>query len=142
MPIRFKSLSYIYDEGMPYAHTALDNINLDIKEGKITAIIGETGSGKSTLVEHLNALLIPSNGSLEVNEEQLSTSLKTEVTNEDISSIKDFTKSAYRKISHVQLNPMDYVDKRIVAYKNPYKTHFANPYITSAYSGMLFNSYM
>ena len=66
MPIRFKSLSYIYDEGMPYAHTALDNIDLDIKEGKITAIIGETGSGKSTLVEHLNALLIPSSGSLEI----------------------------------------------------------------------------
>ena len=51
---------------MPYAHTALDNIDLDIKEGKITAIIGQTGSGKSTLVEHLNALLLPSGGSLEI----------------------------------------------------------------------------
>ena len=51
---------------MPYAHKALDNINLDIKEGVITAIIGETGSGKSTLVEHLNALLLPSEGSLEI----------------------------------------------------------------------------
>ena len=51
---------------MPYAHKALDNINLDIKEGIITAIIGETGSGKSTLVEHLNALLLPSEGSLEI----------------------------------------------------------------------------
>ena len=66
MSISFKSLSYIYDKDMPYAHTALDNINLDIEEGKITAIIGETGSGKSTLVEHLNALLIPSIGSLEI----------------------------------------------------------------------------
>ncbi len=66
MAIKFKSLSYIYDESMPYAHTALDNINLDIEEGKITAIIGQTGSGKSTLVEHLNALLLPSGGSLEI----------------------------------------------------------------------------
>ncbi len=66
MPISFQSLSYIYDEGMPYAHTALDEINLDIREGVITAIIGETGSGKSTLVEHLNALLLPSKGKLEV----------------------------------------------------------------------------
>ncbi len=66
MPISFKSLSYIYDKGMPYAHKALDNINLDITEGVITAIIGETGSGKSTLVEHLNALLLPSEGSLEI----------------------------------------------------------------------------
>ncbi|MDO5440853.1 MAG: energy-coupling factor transporter ATPase [Erysipelotrichaceae bacterium] len=66
MAIRFKKLSYIYDEGMPYAHTALDDIDLDITEGKITAIIGETGSGKSTMVEHINALLLPSKGELEV----------------------------------------------------------------------------
>ncbi len=66
MAIRFKALSYIYDEGMPYAKKALDNINLEIKEGVITAIIGETGSGKSTLVEHLNALLLPSEGKLEI----------------------------------------------------------------------------
>lgn len=51
---------------MPYAHTALDDINLELVEGKITAIIGETGSGKSTLVQHLNALLLPSKGSLEI----------------------------------------------------------------------------
>ena len=51
---------------MPYAHKALDDINLDIKEGIITAIIGETGSGKSTLVEHLNALLLPDEGSLQI----------------------------------------------------------------------------
>ena len=66
MAIKFKSLSYIYDEGMPYAHKALDDINLELVEGKVTAIIGETGSGKSTLVEHLNALLLPSSGSLEI----------------------------------------------------------------------------
>lgn len=66
MAITFKTLSYIYDEGMPYAYTALDNIDLNIEEGKITAIIGKTGSGKSTLVEHLNALLLPSSGSLQI----------------------------------------------------------------------------
>lgn len=66
MAISFKSLSYIYDKDMPYAHKALDNIDLELKEGIITAIIGETGSGKSTLVEHLNALLLPSEGSLEI----------------------------------------------------------------------------
>ena len=66
MSISFKSLSHIYNKDMPYAHKALDNINLEIKEGIITAIIGETGSGKSTLVEHLNALLLPDEGSLEI----------------------------------------------------------------------------
>ena len=66
MAISFKSLSYIYNKDMPYAKKALDNINLDIKEGIITALIGETGSGKSTLVEHLNALLLPTDGQLEI----------------------------------------------------------------------------
>lgn len=66
MAISFKSLTYIYNKDMPYAHKALDDINLDIKEGIITAVIGETGSGKSTLVEHLNALLLPTSGSLEI----------------------------------------------------------------------------
>lgn len=81
-------------------------------------------------------------GTLSVNEEALDSALKETATGDDISNLKDFTKSAMRKISKVQLNPMNYVDKRIVAYKNPLKSHFPNPYITSAYSGMLFNSYM
>lgn len=66
MAISFIELSYVYDEDMPYAFKALDGINLNIEENKITAIIGETGSGKSTLVEHLNALLLPSSGELEI----------------------------------------------------------------------------
>ncbi|MBQ6217443.1 MAG: energy-coupling factor transporter ATPase [Erysipelotrichaceae bacterium] len=66
MPIKFKALSYIYNKDMPYAHKALDHIDLNIRENVVTAVIGETGSGKSTLVEHLNALLLPSEGSLEI----------------------------------------------------------------------------
>ena len=66
MAIRFKSLSYVYNKDMPYAKKALDNIDLEISESKVTALIGETGSGKSTLVEHLNALLIPTDGQLEI----------------------------------------------------------------------------
>lgn len=66
MAIHFEKLTYIYDRKLPFAHTALSNIDLDIREGKITAIIGETGSGKSTLVQHLNALLIPTAGSVDV----------------------------------------------------------------------------
>lgn len=66
MAIKFEKLSYIYNPDMPYAKKALDNIDLEIKEGVISAIIGETGSGKSTLVEHLNALLLPTEGKLEI----------------------------------------------------------------------------
>ena len=55
-------------------------------------------------------------------------------------SLKDFSSSLLRKSDQVSLNPMDYVDKKIVAYKNP-GHNFINPYTTSAYSGMMFNSY-
>ncbi|MBR1472283.1 MAG: hypothetical protein IJ600_11665, partial [Lachnospiraceae bacterium] len=81
-------------------------------------------------------------GTLSVDEEKLAETLKSEDGEGEIDTLKDFTKSALRKANQVQLNPMDYVDKRIVAYKNPTKPHYANPYITSAYSGMLFNGYM
>ena len=62
MPIAFKNVSHTYSAGTPYEYQALRNINLEITEGKMTAIIGQTGSGKSTLVQHLNALLLPDAG--------------------------------------------------------------------------------
>ena len=77
MSIAFRSLSYIYDAGAPYQHKAVDDVTLDIEEGKITAIIGETGSGKSTLVQHLNALLLPTEGHLEILDYKLSAGQKT-----------------------------------------------------------------
>lgn len=81
-------------------------------------------------------------GTISINDKTLSSALTNDADENTIDSMKKFAKSALRKISQVQLNPMDYVDKRIVAYKNPHQTHFPNPYITSAYSGMLFNGYM
>ena len=54
--------------------------------------------------------------------------------------LKSFSSSLLQKSNQVSLNPMDYVDKKIVAYKNP-GHNFASPYTTSAYSGMMFNSY-
>lgn len=66
MSIHFQEVSYIYSPKSPFEYKALDNISLDIQVNKITAIIGHTGSGKSTLVQHLNALLIPTSGKLEV----------------------------------------------------------------------------
>ena len=66
MAIRFKEVAHIYNPDSPFSYAALKNINLEIPEGKVTAIIGETGSGKSTLVQHLNALLLPSEGELEI----------------------------------------------------------------------------
>lgn len=66
MPIRFENVGYTYSTGTPYEYKALHDVNLEIEEGKITAIIGMTGSGKSTLVQHLNALLVPDEGKIEI----------------------------------------------------------------------------
>lgn len=66
MKIEFKHLSYEYSPNSPFAHHALKDITLDIKIGKITAVIGATGSGKTTLVQHLNGLLQPTSGELTV----------------------------------------------------------------------------
>lgn len=66
MPITFKKVEHIYNPSSPFSYVALKGVDLDITEGKITAIIGETGSGKSTLVQHLNALLLPSSGELHI----------------------------------------------------------------------------
>lgn len=64
MPIAFDKVSHTYSSGTPYEYQALKDVTLKITEGKMTAIIGQTGSGKSTLVQHLNALLLPDSGSV------------------------------------------------------------------------------
>ena len=64
MSIQVRNLSHIYSKGMPDEQLALDNINFDIYDGEIVGIIGHTGSGKSTMLQHLNGLLKPHSGSI------------------------------------------------------------------------------
>lgn len=66
MSIKIHQLEHVYNQNTPFSHAALKGINLEIPEGKVTAIIGQTGSGKSTLVQHLNGLLIPTAGTLDI----------------------------------------------------------------------------
>ncbi len=66
VPIRFEEVSYVYGEGTPFRYVALDGVNLTFQDGKFTAVIGQTGSGKSTLVQHINALLKPASGTVYV----------------------------------------------------------------------------
>ena len=68
MQIKIVNLSYIYMPKTPNAVEALHNVSLEIPEGKITSIIGHTGSGKSTLIQTLNGLLIPTTGEVQVGE--------------------------------------------------------------------------
>lgn len=64
MQIQVKNLTHIYSEGMPYESVALTDISFEIDRGEFVGIIGHTGSGKSTLIQHLNGLLKPKSGSI------------------------------------------------------------------------------
>ncbi|HAF32348.1 MAG TPA: energy-coupling factor ABC transporter ATP-binding protein, partial [Anaerovibrio sp.] len=64
MSIELKNISYTYMPKTPFEHLALDDISITVPEGKITAIAGHTGSGKSTLIQHFNGLLKPSKGTI------------------------------------------------------------------------------
>lgn len=76
MPIILDSVSYVYGEHTPFRKEALKGINLTINEGDFVGIIGHTGSGKSTLVQHLNGLLHPTAGKVTIN--GVDAALKTE----------------------------------------------------------------
>ena len=66
MGIILDNVSYTYQEGTPFASAALSDVSLTIEDGSYTAIIGHTGSGKSTILQLLNGLLIPTEGSVRV----------------------------------------------------------------------------
>ncbi len=64
MIIDIKNLNYIYNPNTPFEKKALDNVNISINEGDFIGLIGHTGSGKSTLVQHLNGLMKPTSGTI------------------------------------------------------------------------------
>ncbi|MBN2898411.1 MAG: energy-coupling factor transporter ATPase [Clostridia bacterium] len=68
MSITIEHLDHIYDKGTPYETKALDDVSLTIETGEFIGIIGHTGSGKSTLIQHLNGLIKPSSGKIVVND--------------------------------------------------------------------------
>ena len=66
MSIEVKGLTHIYNEGLPHESVALEDVTFSAQDGQLVGIIGHTGSGKSTLVQHLNGLLKPKSGSIVV----------------------------------------------------------------------------
>lgn len=64
--IKTDALTYVYGKGTPFYRVALNAVSLSIEKGSVTGIIGHTGSGKSTLVQHFNRLLKPDSGAIEV----------------------------------------------------------------------------
>jgi energy-coupling factor transport system ATP-binding protein len=78
MDITFKDVSYIYQRNSPFAHKAIDHLDLHIASGSFVAIIGHTGSGKSTLIQHLNGLAMPSEGEVTIGDYRLTPDKKPE----------------------------------------------------------------
>ncbi len=68
MSITFEQVEHIYSPDTPFAYHALKGIDLVIPKGSMVALIGHTGSGKSTLIQHINALLLPTKGSITVDD--------------------------------------------------------------------------
>ena len=62
--LKTEHLSYVYSAGTPFEKKAVDDVSIEIKEGEIIGVIGHTGSGKSTLIQHLNGLLKPTSGKI------------------------------------------------------------------------------
>jgi len=94
--IESKDLGYIY-ESNESSHRALENVNIDVKEGEFVVILGHNGSGKSTLARHINALLVPTEGKM--------------LTNGMDTSVEDLTLDIRRSAGMVFQNP----DNQIVA---------------------------
>lgn len=68
MSIKVENLTHIYDYGMPFQHMALDNVSFEIKDRDFIGLIGHTGSGKSTLIQHLNGIMKPHSGKIYIND--------------------------------------------------------------------------
>lgn len=79
MSIKIENLTHVYMPKTPFEKKALDNVNLVIEDGEFLALIGHTGSGKSTLIQHLNGLLEPSSGRILVDDIDL-TNKETKLT--------------------------------------------------------------
>lgn len=89
---------------------------------------------------HNIGLDVQDDGRIEVDREALSKAIHGNDAQDRFRVVKNFAQQIFRKTNQISLNPMKYVDKTVVAYKNPGKT-FASPYTSSNYSGMLFNYY-
>nr|WP_263323371.1 energy-coupling factor transporter ATPase [Neobacillus sp. Marseille-Q6967] len=99
--IEVKDLSHTYMKGTPMEHVALKGANMVVKEGECIAIIGHTGSGKSTLIQHFNGLMRPESG-------------KVIIDGEDLSKKKVDMKSLRRKVGLVFQNPEDQIFEKLI----------------------------
>ena len=88
-----------------------------------------------------NGLTVSDEGSLEVNKVVIQKAASDGTLSDVFNALDSFKKSIQRKADDISINPMNYVNNKIIAYKNPHKP-VNDPYNLSAYSGMMFNGYI
>ncbi|EGO65320.1 energy-coupling factor transporter ATPase [Acetonema longum] len=87
MSIQLRGVSFTYLAGTPFEKTAIKDINLEIRQGEVIGIIGHTGSGKSTLVQHLNGLLEPTRGEVLIDGVKLDKSKEAKVARRKVGMV-------------------------------------------------------
>ena len=133
------NISYLIEGYNSFINKAAAYLDSQPYSGRLVREMGAIssiyGKGLSDI-----GLSIKEDGTIELDKDALAKTAQREDALEKLSSIKGFTGSVLDKVNKVALNPMDYTQKTIVAYKNPGKS-FVSPYVTSNYSGMMFSSY-
>lgn len=111
-------------------------------QSRSSALITELGNISNAFHDELSQIGISrtEDGQLQLDGKHFDSVVTEENSREMISSLKDFSSAMLRKSKQISLNPVSYLNKTVVAYKNPGHNHFA-PYVSSAYAGMFFNSY-
>lgn len=139
-----ENVSHLIGSYNSFIKAASDYAQTQPRSGRLLDEMGQI-LGNYNRDLHQIGLSMQEDGTLSMNEKEFQNSIQnlndTDETSADIfEPVKNFSNMLLRKANQVSLNPMDYVSKTIVAYKNP-GHNFASPYVTSAYSGMMFNSY-
>lgn len=122
-----------------FVHTANEYQSLHPKGNKLITEMERLISFYKGGLNNLG-MQVDEQGMLEMDEEAFRASLAHDEDYSQLKVVKDFASSVLRKANQISLNPLEYVDKTVVAYKNP-GHNFTSPYVSSNYSGMLFNGY-
>lgn len=121
--IKTEDLTYVYSAGTPFQKTAVDSVNLEIEQGELVGIIGHTGSGKSTLIQHLNGLLKPTTGKIYIDGQDIWADKQTTINTRfkvglvfQYPEYQIFEETVYKDIAFGPKNmklPEDEIDRRI-----------------------------
>lgn len=134
------NVSHLLGSYNEFLKTVSSYINTQAKSRQLTNELKGIAGLYSNSLETMG-ISMDDNGTLTLNRDRLrQTALESDDISSSFSGLKDFSGSLLRKSNQIAINPMDYVQKTVVAYKNP-GHNYVSPYQTSAYSGMMFNYY-